>query len=293
MAHCKHWHDGVCKDCRKNCPIKKKLAAKAAKKAERLARKAEPAAAGEPGGTVDVSTEVMRLASAAAGKKKKKQDVATAGRGKESLSAPAAAGTPPPDDGTAAELREDSLLEALVHGKRVAGFARELFRATQTLHGLDALWGGVLDWAALLHDVGWVEGQRAHHKRSARMIRQNLVPGQDVPAELRAYAALVARYHRRRDPSRRQRRFAALDATEQRAVRQLAALLRLADALDYSHTGAIGKLEARLDGDTLVVKVKSALGCSAELHRLESKAELFRQVYEKEVRWQCKGQGRA
>lgn len=293
MAHCKHWHDGVCKDCRKNCPIKKKLAAKAAKKAERLARKAELTAGGEPGVTVDVSTEVLRLAKAAAGEKKKKQHVVAAGGDKKNLSAQATAAAPLSEDGTAAELREDSLLEALVHGKRVAGFARELFRATQELHGLDALWGGVLDWAALLHDVGWVEGQRAHHKRSARMIRQNLVPRQDVPAELRAYAALVARYHRRRDPSRRQRRFAALDATEQRAVRQLAALLRLADALDYSHTGAIGKLEARLDGDTLVVKVKSALGCSAELHRLESKAELFRQVYEKEVRWQCKGQGRA
>lgn len=298
MAHCKHWHDGVCKDCRKNCPIKKKLAARAAKKAERLARETEPATGGEPGGTVDVSAEVLRLAKAAAGEKKKKQRVAAAGRDKKipPASAPATAAAPlPGEEGQddAAALRDDALLGALVHGKRVAGFARELFRATQELHGLDALWGGVLDWAALLHDVGWVEGQRAHHKRSARMIRQNLVPGQDVPAELRAWAALVARYHRRRDPSRRQRRFAALDAAEQRAVRQLAALLRLADALDYSHTGAIGKLEARLDGDALVLKVKSALGCSAELHRLESKAELFRQVFEKEVRWQCKGQGRA
>ena len=247
MAHCKHWHDGVCKDCRKNCPIKKKLAAKAARKAARLA-----------GEAVAETTQ-----------------------------------KPLPEESAAGDLREDSLLGALVHGKRVAGFARELFRATQELHGLDALWGGVLDWAALLHDVGWVEGQRAHHKRSARMIRQNLVPGQDVPAELRAYAALVARYHRRRDPSRRQRRFAALDAAEQRAVRQLAALLRLADALDYSHSGAVGKMEARLDGDTLVLKVKSALGCSAELHRLESKAELFRQVFEKEVRWQCKERARA
>ena len=135
MAHCKHWHNGVCKDCRKNCPIKKKLAAKAAKKAERLARETELAAAGGPGGAVDVSTEVLRLASAAAGEKKKKQNSAATGGDKGSLSVPAAA--PLPDDGTTAELREDSLLEALVHGKRVAGFARELFRATQALHGLE------------------------------------------------------------------------------------------------------------------------------------------------------------
>lgn len=293
MAHCKHWHDGVCKDCRKNCPIKKKLAAKAARKAARLAEEAAASAGDAPGASVDVSTEILRLTAGAAEGRKKKD---TAGKKNGKLrpaAAPEAARTPQPEESAAGELREDTLLGALVHGKRVAGFARELFRATQELHGLDALWGGVLDWAALLHDVGWVEGQRAHHKRSARMIRQNLVPGQDVPAELRAYAALVARYHRRRDPSRRQRRFAALDAAEQRAVRQLAALLRLADALDYSHTGAVGKMEARLDGDTLVLKVKSALGCSAELHRLESKAELFRQVFEKEVRWQCKERARA
>lgn len=293
MAHCKHWHDGVCKDCRKNCSIKKKLAARAARKAARPAGDAAAPAGDAPGASVDVSTEILRLtAGAAEGGKKKDKAGKKAGK-LQPAAACEAARTPQPEESAAGELREDTLLGALVHGKRVAGFARELFRATRELHGLDALWGGVLDWAALLHDVGWVEGQRAHHKRSARMIRQNLVPGQDVPAELRAYAALVARYHRRRDPSRRQRRFAALDAAEQRAVRQLAALLRLADALDYSHTGAVGKMEARLDGDTLVLKVKSALGCSAELHRLESKAELFRQVFEKEVRWQCKERARA
>ena len=293
MAHCKHWHDGVCKDCRKNCPIKKKLAAKAARNAARLAEEAAAPAGDAPGASVDVSTEILRLTTGAAEGRKKKDTAGKKGGKLRPAAAPEAARTPQPEESAAGELREDTLLGALVHGKRVAGFARELFRATQELHGLDALWGGVLDWAALLHDVGWGEGQRAHHKRSARMIRQNLVPGQDVPAELRAYAALVARYHRRRDPSRRQRRFAALDAAEQRAVRQLAALLRLADALDYSHTGAVGKMEARLDGDTLVLKVKSALGCSAELHRLESKAELFRQVFEKEVRWQCKERARA
>lgn len=293
MAHCKHWHDGVCKDCRKNCPIKKKLAAKAARKAARQAEEAAASAGDAPGASVDVSTEILRLTAGATEGRKKKDTAGKKGGKLRPAAAPEAARTPQPEESAAGELREDTLLGALVHGKRVAGFARELFRATQELHGLDALWGGVLDWAALLHDVGWVEGQRAHHKRSARMIRQNLVPGQDVPAELRAYAALVARYHRRRAPSRRQRRFAALDAAEQRAVRQLAALLRLADALDYSHTGAVGKMEARLDGDTLVLKVKSALGCSAELHRLESKAELFRQVFEKEVHWQCKERARA
>lgn len=290
MAHCKHWHDGVCKDCRKNCPIKKKLAAKAARKAARLAgeRMSE-------NGTVvdvapDVSARILHLAGGAQvlPEKKKKKD-------KNAVSAPAAPATHPEvaeEYGPADDPRGDALLHALVHGKRVAAFARELFRATRSLHELDDLWGGVLDWAALLHDVGWMDGQGKHHKRSARLIRRNEIPGQNVPEEIRAYAALVARYHRRRPPSRRQKRFAALDAEEQRAVRRLAALLRLADALDYSHTGAVGSLEAHLDGDTLVLKLSSALGCSAELQRLETKAELFRQVFDKDVRGQLKGRKR-
>lgn len=293
MAHCKHWHDGVCKDCRKNCPIKKKLAAKAAKKAARLAE-ARTLESGQPLDVApDVSARILHLTGGEqllSAKKKK---------GKKAMSvptAPAPAATTPPT--TAAESlpaddpRAEALLHALVHGKRVAAFARELFRATRPLHELDDLWGGVLDWAALLHDVGWMDGQRRHHKRSARLIRRNEIPGQDVPETVRPYAALVARYHRRRPPSRRQKRFAALDGTEQRAVRQLAALLRLADALDYSHTGAVKSLEAHLADDALVLKLTSPLGCTAEQQRLDSKAELFRQVFDKDVRGQLKGRKR-
>lgn len=289
MAHCKHWHDGVCKDCRKNCPIKKKLAAKAARKAARRAEEEMLANGRLTELAPDVSARILHLAGGGLPVPPKK------GKGKKTL--PPAA--PAPENAAPAETpsldapddpRAEALLHALVHGKRVAAFARELFRATRDLHGLDDLWGGVLDWAALLHDVGWMDGQRAHHKRSARLIRRNEIPGQDVPEDIRPYAALVARYHRRRPPSRRQKRFAALDAVEQRAVCQLAALLRLADALDYSHTGAVKSIDARLTDDALTIKLTSPLGCAAELHRLEAKADLFQQAFDRDVRGQLKRQ---
>ena len=204
------------------------------------------------------------------------------------------------------------VLSGMFEGIEYRGYGQEIVRELAKYADVP-VWNGLTnefhptqilaDFLTLQEQFGHLKGLKFVYMGDARYNMGNSLMigcakmGLDfVACAPKAYwpdAALVARYHRRRDPSRRQRRFAALDATEQRAVRQLAALLRLADALDYSHTGAIGKLEARLDGDTLVVKVKSALGCSAELHRLESKAELFRQVYEKEVRWQCKGQGRA
>lgn len=288
MAHCKHWHDGVCKDCRKNCPIKKKLAAKAARKAARRAEEVALATARLPEPAPDVSARILHLAvgEQAAPSPKAKGKKSPAAPAPESAALPV---SPESIDATD-DPRAEALLHALVHGKRVAAFARELFQATRSLHGLDDLWGGVLDWAALLHDVGWMDGRRAHHKRSARLIRRNAVPGQDVPEAVRPYAALVARYHRRRPPSRRQKRFAALDAVEQRAVRRLAALLRLADALDYSHTGAVKSIDARLTDDALLLKLTSPLGCAAELHRLEAKADLFQQAFDKDVRGQLKRQ---
>lgn len=182
---------------------------------------------------------------------------------------------------------------SLEHGRRVAVFAQELFRATRSLHELDDMWSEVLDWAARLHDVGWTGGQRQHHKRSAVMIREDAVPGCHVPEVIREEVALVARYHRRRVPSRRQKRFRALNAVGQRAVRILSALLRLADALDYSHSGAVQQLEARVEGTALVLSVISPLGCYEELERVRKKSALFRRVFGMEVTWQCRELSRA
>ncbi|WP_297217286.1 HD domain-containing protein [uncultured Desulfovibrio sp.] len=182
---------------------------------------------------------------------------------------------------------------SLEHGRRVARFAQELFQATGSLHGLDDMWGEVLTWAARLHDVGWIGGQRRHHRRSAAMIREDAVPGYHVPDAIREEVALVARYHRRRAPSRRQKRFRALDPGAQRAVCCLAALLRLADALDYSHSGAVQQLEARVENTALVLSVVSPLGCYEELERVRKKAALFRRVFGMEVTWQCRELSRA
>lgn len=62
----------------------------------------------------------------------------------------------------------------------------------------------------------------------------------------RSLVALLARYHRRAWPSPRHRRFAALGKDDRKCVRRLAALLRLADALDYSRQGLVEDISARI-----------------------------------------------
>ena len=101
-----------------------------------------------------------------------------------------------------------------------------------------------LELAAWLHDVGKAEGSKSHHKKSADLILANGAPlGWDVE-EIRR-AALVARFHAGPLPTRRHKRLRDMLPADQNAVMELAAVLRLANALDISHDAHVKKLQIR------------------------------------------------
>ena len=124
------------------------------------------------------------------------------------------------------------LEESLRHGRHVAVLAASLFDQLADLHELDDLWRNRLVLAARLHDIGFVEGRKGHHKAGMRYIEEDLSLNMaDID---RPFVALLVRYHRKAWPSRRHGRFAALARTDRRSLRRAAALLRFADALDYT-----------------------------------------------------------
>ena len=91
--------------------------------------------------------------------------------------------------------------------------------------------------AALLHDIGFAEGRRKHHKISMRRIETDTTLG--IADKDRPLVALLARYHRKAWPSQKHRRFADLSGKKRDAICKAAALLRIADGLDYRHLGNI------------------------------------------------------
>jgi len=115
------------------------------------------------------------------------------------------------------------------HSQRVARLALQLY------DGLLA--------AGLLHDVGKSKGQKGHHKDSFKIIRAQGSPIGWKAADLRR-AAIVARFHRGALPTRRHKTLRDLLPDEQKATMQLAAILRLANALDASHDGQIHGIQA-------------------------------------------------
>src|SRR5947209_13405945 len=76
-----------------------------------------------------------------------------------------------------------------------------------------------------------------HHIHSFRLIRETPLP--DFTDEARHEIACIARYHRRALPSMSHEEYASLSRRARKRVSALAALLRVADALDYSHDGRV------------------------------------------------------
>src|SRR2546429_5808646 len=128
------------------------------------------------------------------------------------------------------------------HARQVERLSRQMFEATQPLHELDEHALRLLERAAFLHNTGMMIEARRHHKHSFRLIKETALP--DFTDEERHEIACIARYHRRALPSVSHEEFAALNRSARKRVSALAALLRIADALDWNHDGRVQWLAA-------------------------------------------------
>jgi exopolyphosphatase/guanosine-5'-triphosphate,3'-diphosphate pyrophosphatase len=121
------------------------------------------------------------------------------------------------------------------HGLHVAKQAKKIALALCAHTPAQEIAWAILEAAALLHDIGWrlKPDGKGHHKASEQMILQETWPKktrQWIPS-----VAAIARYHRKRGPRDTDQVYSRLNDKEKTRVRQLAGILRLADALDRGH----------------------------------------------------------
>ena len=136
----------------------------------------------------------------------------------------------------------------------------------------------ILSAAAILHDIGYVEGYEAHHKTALRLIMAEPIPG--LSPRDQSLIAHVARYHRGGlpDPTKH-RSFAALPTADRALVEQLGAILRFADGLDRSHTDAVQDLRCELGDNRLIVTLLPGTDDEAERWAGQKKARWFEAVF--------------
>lgn len=179
------------------------------------------------------------------------------------------------------------LLEDWPHARHVERLSTELFTATQPLHLLDERPLRLLERAAFLHNAGMLVEARRHHKHSFRLIKQTKLPG--FTEEERHEIACIARYHRRALPSSEHEEFAALNKAARKRVSALAALVRIADALDFSHDGRVLHVTVDPDGCndttwTLRIQARPLAELDEELEHAYEKADLFEKMFKRKLR---------
>jgi exopolyphosphatase/guanosine-5'-triphosphate,3'-diphosphate pyrophosphatase len=174
------------------------------------------------------------------------------------------------------------------HARQVAKLAIKLFDKLQPLHRMgnsERIW---LRVASLLHDVGKSVSGVYHHKAS----RDIIVKQADLPfrKRVRKIIGLVARYHRGALPSDSHKYYRGLKDDEKQCVKVLAAVLRLADGLDAGHEGLITDLACEVQRKRMVLYILGEDG--VDLHKAVKKADLFEQVFGREVEIRAVAAGR-
>lgn len=167
------------------------------------------------------------------------------------------------------------------HAENVAAHARDIFRAMQSEHKMLHRYETILTVAALLHDIGAFIINRSHHKHSQYLIENSDIFGlskQDL-----TLVALTARYHRRALPRATHTAYTSLTRVNRLRVSKLAAILRVADALDCGHVQRIRSPQIELYPDRLQIGVPNLRDCTVEEIALKEKSNLFEQVYGKRV----------
>jgi exopolyphosphatase/guanosine-5'-triphosphate,3'-diphosphate pyrophosphatase len=163
------------------------------------------------------------------------------------------------------------------HALHVGAVATALFDEMRPEHGLGAQERLLLEVAAILHEVGLFVHNRAHHKHTLYLISCSEIFGlrrNDVQI-----VANIARYHRRSPPQATHPQFMALDRSERIAVCKLAAMLRVADAVDKSHTQSIRSPRFERHQGELRVLVPKDTDIRLESLYLEEKGDLFLEMF--------------
>ena len=168
-----------------------------------------------------------------------------------------------------------------VHSRHVTFLALRLFDELEPLHHLgqeERFW---LQAGGLLHDIGWVEGWRSHHKTSMRIILAT--PMLPFSNKERLIIGSIARYHRKGLPKSGHDNFAALPPASQKVTCELAAFLRLADGLDRSHCGLVSDLSCKITDKRITLFCKVQGQAEDELASAMGRSDLLQKVFKRKV----------
>ncbi len=167
------------------------------------------------------------------------------------------------------------------HARHVATLAVRLFDDLRAEHGLGARDRLLLEVAALLHDVGIFVSLRGHQKHAQYILSVSEIFG--LSRDDMALISNVARYHRRAAPNKSHLPYMALDSGARVVVSKLAAILRVANALDADHLQKVRDVRVLREDDQWVLDVEGGGDLTLERLAALARADLLTEVFGRKV----------
>ena len=122
---------------------------------------------------------------------------------------------------------------------------------------------------------------RSHHKHTQYIIAASEIFG--LSREDIELVSNIARYHRKSPPVRTHLSYVSLDRESRMIVSKLAALLRVADALDQDYSKKVKNLRLIKDDERnrYVLEAQADGDLTAERFSVEKKSDLFKAIFGK------------
>ena len=178
----------------------------------------------------------------------------------------------------------------MAHARHVAEMALALFDLTAEVHGLPPARRDLLETAAILHNVGFSFYPEKHHTVGRDIILEHrLAELGEVEQQL---VACTTAFHRKRFKPKRlvkEPSFIALPTEVQDDALALAALIRMADGLDYSQSQTTALGEADRSGEVIEIPV-TGLHAGEDAARAQEKADLWHHLFDVQLRFLVEGE---
>ena len=186
-----------------------------------------------------------------------------------------------PEIRTACETVSATCPDGLLHHRTVTRLALMLFDSLQSLHRMSRYDRTLLESAGMLHDIGRIDGAKRHNARSARMIFSN----ESLPFDIadRSAIGLIALTHRGHGEIESHPLFALLSREYRENVLRLASIIRIADGLDFLHTGTVEEIHCIIGDRVCTCDLISPGDATREREKARSRADLFARVFEREL----------
>jgi exopolyphosphatase / guanosine-5'-triphosphate,3'-diphosphate pyrophosphatase len=163
------------------------------------------------------------------------------------------------------------------HARHVADLSLAIYDGLVREHGLGSRERLLMEIAGLLHDIGTFIKTSGHHKHGEYIVVNSEIFGLSR-ADL-TIVSNVVRYHRKAPPASTHVNFIALPREDRVVVMKLAAIIRVADALDRGHDQRVRDATFERREERFVIRASGAADLSLERLSLADKGDMFEDVF--------------